>query len=889
MLYAQIIEFYGTHVRLTSARSHQIVISESEQVQRLQRSVERLKKLTLKYRKAETVQQALFHIAEKSSSVENLDQLFREIHHIIGQLMVARNFFVCTYDFEHKYLDFLYIVDEYDTVETFSKLPSEKVANGLTGYVLKTKKSLLITGEDIRSMEQQGLIDVVGTPPVDWLGVPLLVGDVVWGAIVVQSYTREVRYTEEDRELLMFVSQHIANALERFKHREWMQTEIEHQTAELRFANEHLLKEMTNREQAEMQTRIMYVISELTNSTEDIQDFYEALHEQVNNLLIADNFYVALLTDNNQQLYFPYYKDISEGRAKPRRFGFGLTEYAMRQKKPILIDRALYASLLEKGELAAHTMQESRPHQWLGAPLSLDGEVFGVLAVQTYDEGLEYDAEDVELLAFVSQHVAIAIERRRKAEQLSRANVLLEKRVAERTQALVEEIERRKQVEEKLYHDAHHDPLTGLPNRAMLIDRLKHALALQKRRKQEFFAVLYIDLDRFKIINDTLGHAAGDKFLLETSRRLSKTIREYDTLARLGGDEFVILLDRIESLEDAEYVASRIISVMKEVFVLEGQELFSGASVGIATYSGPEDTVGRLLRDADAAMYQAKKTGRGKYVVFDEGIRSDLVAIVNQESALRQAQVNQDFILWFQPVVCFKTKAVVANELFLRWQREEEMISPLHFLKVAERSGIIIELDLWVLEQACQMIQQHLSLGLPIPPFHINMSTQHLRDSHQVKALIQILNTHQVPENKVYLEFGEMDLMNEHAKRVLMSLRALKAAGFGLTIDDFGRTSAPIQLLYRFPFNHIKLYYRFVIQASKKEKPKAIMKHVVGMCEDLGIEVSSKGIEKQSQFRALQSLGISKGQGYLLVESEYLTDEHQAGKRPLHGAYTSTR
>lgn len=846
-------------------KSHGVAVSSEEKVRRLEKVIERLKALTQKYRQAEVVQQALFRISELASSAQSMDQLYASVHRIVGQLMAARNFYICLYNENRTSFSFPYFSDEYDSADYVAEIPVEVLMRGLTGYILRTGEPMLATKETIEDLIEQGQVITVGSLPVDWLGVPLTLGDEVIGAMVVQSYVQEVRYQDEDLELLMFVSQHVVNALERFKHREWMETEIKHQTSELRFANEHLLKEISEREKAEQQTSVLYAISELTNTAEDMRAFYRDLHIQIDKLLNADNFYVALLTENGKQVYFPYYVDESGYEGRQRRLQKGLTEYVLRHGRPAFINAAVRDELILQGEVVLGENYGKPAREWLGSPLIMEGEVFGMLAVQTYSEEQSYAPEDLELLNFVSQHVAVAIERRRSAERLARANVFLEKRIAERTEELVEEIERRKTIEAQLYHDAHHDNLTGLPNRAMFVERVKQTLISQKRRTKEYFAVLFVDLDRFKNINDTLGHSAGDKFLLEVSQRLASTIREHDLLARIGGDEFVILLDCITHLDDAKDVATRIVNEMQKPFKLNRKELFSGASIGIATWRDKSDTVERLLRDADAAMYQAKSFGRGRYVVFDETIRSGLVAAVNQETALRHAQANKDFVLWYQPLLDLTGTAVAGYELLLRWKKGKQIVSPADFLDLAERSGAILELDIWVVQQACELIKGRGSTEDSIIPIHINLSIQHLLRARHVQRLADLVQGSGVNPAFIVFEFDEGSLLGETPRRILASLRRLNELGFKLALDDFGRNSGPLQFLYNFPFHMVKLDHRFVAQITKNPRAQAMVRNIVTLCQELGIRLTAEGIENEAQLTALKGLGVYFGQGQLLV------------------------
>lgn len=840
-------------------------------IRRLEKVVARLKVLTNKYRQAEVIQQALFRISELATSAQNMDQIYTSVHRIIGKLMEAKNFYICLYSDDRKTFNFPYFVDQYDDARSIAEIPVENLMRGMTGYILRGGEPLLASRDTINELVEQGEVHFLGSLPVDWLGVPLIANDEFIGAMVVQSYSEDVRYRHDDLELLMFVSQHVVNALERFRHREYLESEVSKRTAELSDINENLRREIIDREKAERQNAVLYAISELTNSAADMQSFYQALHRQVSRLITADNFFIALLTENRQQVYFPYYIDESGFKAKQRSLQKGLTEYVIRSRKPLFVDHKVRDALVTKGEVAVSESRGQLAHQWLGSPLMADGKTFGVISTQTYSKDKPFSPEDLELLNFVAHHVSVAIERRRAAEQLAKANTFLERRIAERTEELVEEIERRKEIEAKLYHDAHHDNLTGLPNRAMFTERVKQALARQKRFPKENFALLFVDLDRFKNINDTLGHSAGDEFLLEVSRRITGAIREPDFLARLGGDEFVILLEPIKNIDDAKDVAMRVIDVMKEPFELNDQQHFSGASIGIASCHGPNDSVDRLLRDADAAMYEAKSMGRGRYVIFDETIRNGLVSALNQEVALRHAQAKKDFTLWMQPLYRLasqpQSRRVVAFEALVRWRRGDTMVLPAEFLALAERSGAIIEIDRWVLSEAIKVQQKACSSQRECAPVHINVCVQHLLRPRHIQALIDVATEHNADLTKIVLEFGEEALQQEDTRRTMASLRKLKDAGFTLALDDFGRTTGPLHFIYNFPFDIIKLDRRFIKQVGHKERAQAMVRHIVMLCQDLGIELTAEGIETDEQIEVLLDLGVRIGQGNLLGEA----------------------
>ncbi|PTB90077.1 hypothetical protein C9928_01455 [Pseudidiomarina aestuarii] len=832
--------------------------STEKEIARLRKALSRLQKLTLKYRQSEVIQKALFKISELAASVQDMQEFYAAVHSIIGELMNAKNFFICLADHDNDTVKFVYFVDEYDEIPTEDNFPMDLLRQGMTGYVMRTGRPFLYNEQVFKELLASGEIKDLGSPPVDWLGVPLQSENRIIGAMVVQSYSEDQRYTEADKDLFMFVSQHIVNALERVRQREFMQAEIARQTAALREINDNLTLEVGERKRAEKVSAVLFAISEVTNTSDSMESFYHQLHEQIGRLINNENFFVALVDEDKRNLTFPYYVDAFDTHLrKLRPMGRGMTEFVIRHKQPVFITKDKYAELIGAGEIEkASSYYGTQPKQWLGSPLLIDDEVIGVLSVQTYTDEVTYKQDDLELLNFVSQHVAVAIERRRNAEEVRRVNAYLERKVAERTEELVNEIERRKKIEEKLFHDAHHDALTGLPNRSMFTERLQQTLKHKRRFPQHNFAVLFVDLDRFKDINDTLGHSAGDEFLLEASRRIGECVRDNDTVARLGGDEFVILLDMINHVEDAKEVAGRIIEKMQRPFVFGESEHYSGASVGIAECRARNDSAERLLRDADAAMYQAKSMGRGRFVVFDESIHKDLVASLHRESELRHAQFDQDFIVHRYDVVDMNTGTEHAAEWLLRWQRDNTLLPADRFLAVAEKTGMIITLDHWMLKRCCGQLAQNPKH----PPLFVSLSTKHLYKLADVRVLMQIIKDSKIKADRLILEFSEVEL-NYSSKRQLSSLRQLAEFGVGLALNEFGRSAGALQFILSYPFTHVKLDPNFVADIANSDRAQKMVRNVVNLCTELDIQVVAAGVDEQAQQDALLTVGVVTGQG----------------------------
>lgn len=429
------------------------------------------------------------------------------------------------------------------------------------------------------------------------------------------------------------------------------------------------------------------------------------------------------------------------------------------------------------------------------------------------------------------------------------------------------DVTERRKAEERLQHDAFHDPLTGLPNRALFLDRLGQILA--KRRRYYLFAVLFLDLDRFKIINDSLGHLAGDQLLKATARKLEACLRPGDTVARFGGDEFAILLDEIRDVNDATRVAERIQGELRTAFTFEGQDIFSTASIGIALgatgFDSPED----LLRDADIAMYRAKSLGKSRHEVFDKEMHSRAVALLKLETDLRKAIDRKQFCIHYQPIISLQSGLITGFESLVRWQHPERgLIFPSEFIPMAEETGLIVPLGLWVLQQACIQMREwenrfngavdHLSVS-------INLSGKQFQHRDLVQQVSAVLQETNVDPAKIRLEITESTLM-QNAETAASMLLKLKALNVKLYIDDFGTGYSSFSYLHRFPFDTLKIDRSFVARMDVGEENTEIVRAMLTLAKNLGKDVIAEGIETARQLQLLRELGCQSGQGFLFSQ-----------------------
>ncbi|WP_258183875.1 putative bifunctional diguanylate cyclase/phosphodiesterase [Chroococcidiopsis cubana] len=428
----------------------------------------------------------------------------------------------------------------------------------------------------------------------------------------------------------------------------------------------------------------------------------------------------------------------------------------------------------------------------------------------------------------------------------------------------------RHRAEAQLSHDALHDRLTGLPNRILFQERLEHVLQLAKRHNIFSFAVLFVDLDRFKTINDSLGHLVGDRLLMGIAQRLKACIRSSDTLARLGGDEFAMLIEDVDDKGDIIHLVERIQQEFKLPFHLNGQEIYANASIGVLIETADYDCAEDLLRDADIAMYRAKERGRGCYEVFDITMRDRAVAMLHLETDLRKAIINQEFQLHYQPIVALHNNQITGFEALVRWQHPDKgLIPPIEFIGVAEETGLILPLGIWVLQEACTQMRAWHEEFPSDPPLSVsvNVSGKQFAQVDLVDKIRQILVETSFDPHCLKLEITESTIVEDlaSAKAKLIQLQEL---GIQVSIDDFGTGYSSLSYLSRFPINFLKIDRSFIQDIDTSSERLEIIRAIVSLADSLKIDVVAEGVETASQLAQLCSLQPTSGQehfaqGYL--------------------------
>jgi diguanylate cyclase (GGDEF)-like protein/PAS domain S-box-containing protein len=448
--------------------------------------------------------------------------------------------------------------------------------------------------------------------------------------------------------------------------------------------------------------------------------------------------------------------------------------------------------------------------------------------------------------------------------------------------ATIENITERKRVEDKLQHNALHDVLTNLPNRALFVQRLEAALELTQRSAKGsslaslsqaqrqagyLFAVLFLDLDRFKNINDSLGHLVGDRLLIAIAQKLTASLRPGDTVARLGGDEFAILLEDIKSVSDATWIAERIQKQLSSPLNLDGHEVFTTVSIGIALSTHGYGNAEEILRDADTAMYRAKGLGKARYEIFNKAMHERVFTVLQLENDLRRALDYQEFQLHYQPIVSLETGRITGFEALVRWQHPQRgMISPAEFIPVAEETGLILPLGDWVLRTACRQMHQwqRQSPAMPLT-INVNISSRQFLQPTLVEQIDQILQETELEPHNLKLELTESGLM-DNAESAATMLYKLQAMNIQLCIDDFGTGYSSLSYLHQFPINILKIDRSFINRIGVAGENAEIVRTIVTLANNLNMDVVAEGVETTAQVIHLKALGCKYAQGYFFSQ-----------------------
>jgi diguanylate cyclase (GGDEF)-like protein len=426
------------------------------------------------------------------------------------------------------------------------------------------------------------------------------------------------------------------------------------------------------------------------------------------------------------------------------------------------------------------------------------------------------------------------------------------------------DLDTRSRMEDQLRHNTLHDPLTGLPNRTLFMERLSHAIARTKRRKEYLFAVLFLDLDRFKVVNDSLGHQVGDELLVAVARRLQTCLRIEDTVARLGGDEFAILLENISDISDAGRIAERIQEGLAAPVNLSGYEVFTSVSIGIVDSASAYGLPDYMLRSADMAMYRAKASGKARYEMFDRRMHAQALARLQTETDLRHALERGEFAVHYQPVITLDTGKICGMEALVRWNHPERgIVAPGDFIPVAEETGLIVPIGQWVLAEACrQLASWQKTFRGPQPlSMSVNLSVRQFAQSDMVESVAEAIRATGIPPESLKLEVTESVIVENPASASGV-LTELKALGVELYMDDFGTGYSSLSYLSQLPIDAIKIDRSFVSEMDALDRHFQLVRTVLTLARSLNLRAIAEGVTSEAQLIALRKLGCDQAQGH---------------------------
>ncbi len=814
-------------------------------------------------KKSDKLQQALFDISNLAYTELDTGILLRKLHAIVASLVYAENFFIVRFNESAGSLNFLYYADSLDKVPVDPEIEwdQNQMANSLTLAMMRSRKPGW--GSSHQLTEKYGLSHEASLGPdsQDWLGLPLMDGNNVVGGLVVQSYRPDIRYSQADLNLLTFVAEHIRQTLTRRERTEELEQRVMERTAKLS-------QEIFERQRSEEIQSALFNITRLASQTDSLEQFYPAMHEIVGRLLDAKNLYIAFVDEEHHMLLFPYRIDESGDNYEARPIANGLTEWVLDQKIPMLLRDKDILKLKFEGKAE---FKGSLPKCWLGVPMLSEGKVVGVMTLQSYTDTDAYSKKEQDLLVFVSTHIAQALQKIESSNRLKRAYAEMESNIRKRTEelelsnmALREQIGRREQAEQKLKYDAQHDQLTGLANRNQLYDRLKQSLAAYQAKPSRLFAVFFIDLDRFKIINDSMGHWIGDELLKTVGERIQSCVRKPDLVARLGGDEFAVILNSIRNSQEARLIAERMLHVFHEPIHIQGKELFISPSIGIAISHERHHDPDEILRDSDIALYRSKELGRNRYTFFDDALHQSALNTLIVEGDLRRGLTRVELFPHYQPVFGLDTGRVIGYEALMRWRHPQRgILLPADFLAVARETGLIEQMD-WVLyEQVCRDLPVLLGTGAYVS---INVSPRHLGNEHFANRLLALLAEYGVSPANMIIEVTE-DALIEHPEIGLKLLTQLKQAGIRISLDDFGTGYSSFSYLHRYPLDCLKIDRSFIATLARTSDDRShhLVKAIHTLGRSLGLDVIAEGVETAEQRERLLEIGITSGQGNLFA------------------------
>ena len=606
-----------------------------------------------------------------------------------------------------------------------------------------------------------------------------------------------------------------------------------------------IIDDITKIHNEEIKKSCIYKISEAIHDSDDLETLYKEIHYILSTVTHVKNFYIALVDWETEFISFPYFLDQYDKTPNPYKMKKGLTEYVLKTGESLLLNEEIYKNLLKSKDIEP---VGQNCFNWLGVPLKLaNGKTIGMICVQNYTDDYIYTEEDMKILQYSSDQIAMAIKRK------------------------VDDI--------KIHKQAHYDDLTGLTNKALFHDRLDQAIH-NAERKDEVLAILFIDLDNFKYVNDSMGHSIGDKLLKIIGNKLIESTRKSDTVSRWGGDEFTILLPNIKRLSGLYKLCDRILNTHLNNIIIEGQELHITASIGIALFPQDGTTPDVLIKNADAAMYKSKDLGKNQFHLYKPDMNEEVMERLNVETNLFRAIKNEEFQIVYQPQLSLKSNKIVGFEALVRWnQPDMGVLAPYKFIPIAEETNLIIPLGEWIIKKVCEQAKKWHDMGFTLNA-GINISAKQFNQDKIVEVIKNTISNTGINPNLIELELTESIIM-KNVKRTLKICTKLKKMGVNISVDDFGTGYSSLSYLKHFPIDKLKIDQSFISNLGDHDGDDAkIANLVIDLGHKLGLDVVAEGVETQNQIDFLRKYACDEIQGFILSkpleinEFEKLVKEH---------------
>ncbi|OCQ18442.1 diguanylate phosphodiesterase [Pseudoalteromonas luteoviolacea] len=767
----------------------------------------------LSEKKLESKTEQLSIINQFSSSllqITHLDELF---DYVTSQVVKRLGFVDCVIyltDQNQNWLEAVAYMGVAQDTERYEVLQQKiPIEAGITGHVARTKKPF-ISG----NVSQEPMYIADSRPALSELCVPLVYKEHLIGVIDCEHPEKDY-FSANHLQILSTVAHLLSAKIHQVR-------TVDHLTATVSQLND-----------AQLIEKCILKIANITYHSRELDTFYDELYQIVYTLLPAENFFIGIYDTKQDMLEIEYLieggiKCPAQQKVSKSQLKQTASYYVIRTQSALLCNREQFQSHINKGDF---NMVGRSPHAWLGVPFVVNDQYQGVIVLQSYEEEDTFSSQHYSILTYISRQISMAIDRRLAKQALE--------------------------------HRALHDELTGLANRYLLIERMKHAiLSLGRSQTSKLHCLIYLDLDRFKSINDSLGHEVGDKFLIAIVEAIQTCIRKTDTFARLGGDEFAIFMENINHEVEVAQALSRITEAIAKPFVIDTHILQASSSIGVAFTEKDSDNAITLLQQSDAAMYEAKSAGRSQIRYFNNAMRSKLKHQADIENDLQHGIQNGEFELFFQPIFTLNAPKVVSFESLVRWHHPKNgLVAPDQFIPIAENTGQIIELDLHILDLAAKQLAKWQQQNLPSVKVTVNVSSRHFASLEFIDHIRAFYEKYDLQHGSLCLEITESGLI-ENLGLATKIIEGITPLGVQLYLDDFGTGYSALGYLHQLPIHVLKIDKSFVDQLTTKDTP--LIDAILSLAKSLQLEVVAEGIETPKQWALLKRKGCQLGQGYLV-------------------------